>query len=105
VEIEARFFYSNALEVTLTPFDVSLKFQRRGTVTESAPATLTQMQEGTGVIQEAVVIGMSPQHAKVIIPALVQMVQEYEKRFGTINLPADAIEKWNKLVANATGTP
>jgi len=106
VEIDAKFFYANAVEVTATAFDISLKFQRRGTPTDTAPTPPSaEVLEGTGTIFEALIVGMSPQNAKALVAPLFQMVHEYEKRFGTINLAPELMGRWQDMLQKVEKKP
>jgi len=97
VEVETKFFYTNAVEVNLTPYDVNLKFQRRGTFTDQALDDNKGLRDVKGIVAEALVIGMSPTHAKAMVPGLVMMIQEYEKRFGKISVSPEEQTRWEAL--------
>lgn len=80
---EKKFFYANAVEVGVTPYDVSLKFMRSGSA--DAPLTATAVTKNVQLVKiDEFIIGMSPQHAKAMLPSLTSAVAQYEQMYGTI---------------------
>jgi hypothetical protein len=84
---EKKFFYANSLEIGATAFDINFKFLRSGTVS----ATIAQLVQAGGAakqtqaqIVDEFVIGMSPQHAKIMLSSLVQIVKLYETQYGPL---------------------
>ena len=79
-------FYANSFNVAVTPWDFILFFGTNTlptTVLKSGPA------QSTVSVRVDVVVRMSPQHTKATLAALKRTVDEYEKRFGEINIPSD----------------
>ena len=79
---ENKFFYANGVELAMTAFDVNLKFLRTGT------QTVLQQQSGikqaSAVLQDEMVVGMSPQQAKLLVENLTNVLQAYEVQIGKL---------------------
>jgi len=71
-----NFFYSNKLELGVSPYDFSFKFLRK-----SAGQDSDNLEP---VTDDELIVYMSPSHAKTLIPMLSMAIQEYEKQFGKI---------------------
>lgn len=84
MESDAKFFYANALEVAVSPFDFSLKFMRQGT-----PAEAVHNVPSPAATLDAMIVGMSPTHAKAMLSGLFKAVMGYESENGTISVPAE----------------
>lgn len=96
MSIEGKFFYANSLEVAVSPFDISMKFMRNGTETAQKPAATSEINPNAAIsVLDAMTVSMSPSHAKAMVPALLRLVQEYEKQFGRIPLGADIQATWD----------
>lgn len=94
MDADNKFFYANGLEVAVSPFDFNLKFLRQGADSDAvggAPAATKRLDE--------IIIGMSPAHAKAMLSGLFTSVSDYEKSFGIINLPNEALNEFNKTFA------
>ena len=73
---DKQFFYANSVEVAVTIFDVNLKFMRTGT--PKSPPKVGIQQNIPPVLLDEMVIGMSPQHAKALLPALTEALKLYD---------------------------
>jgi hypothetical protein len=95
--IDEKFFYTNGVEVGISPFDINLKFMRNGTATPDSvkEAAKAAPAETAAMIRETMTVAMSPAHAKTMLPLLWQMVQIYEQNFGAITLPPEQRAKWD----------
>lgn len=100
MSIEAKFFYANSLEAAVSAYDVSLKFMRNATGTPLAAATTSGSPTAiqTAVV-DAMIVSMSPSHAKAMLPALLRLVREYETLYGKIPLAADMQATWDGTFA------
>lgn len=74
-------FYANAVNVATTDWDVMMLF---GTL--MLPQTLPAERNNSDIRVDAV-IRMSPQHAKATMLLMKKMIEDFEKRHGTINIP------------------
>lgn len=72
---DKHFFYANAVEVAVSMYDLNLKFMRTGTPKSTLQTGMQQVQPE---LLDEMVIGMSPQHAKALLPALTTALQQYE---------------------------
>ncbi|MDD4964913.1 MAG: hypothetical protein PHI11_13455 [Gallionella sp.] len=83
MESEKNFFYSNGLELAVSPYDINLKFLRQGTpdgsVVGNTPAPI-RLDEMT--------VSMGPALAKTIAVMLFKVIEDYEKNIGHIALQA-----------------
>ena len=98
MSIDEKFFYTNGVEVGISPYDFSLKFMRNGSPTPEtvkAAAASQALGASPAMVMETMTIAMSPVHAKAMLPILAQMIATYEQAFGTIALPPDHLAKWN----------
>lgn len=75
---DKHFFYANSVEIAVSTYDVNLKFMRTGTPKSTMQPGMQQVQPE---LLDEMVIGMSPQHAKALLPALAQALQQYETQF------------------------
>lgn len=95
---ETKFFYTNGLEASVSPYDVSLKFFRN--VTAPPPAgtvrPVGERTESRATAAETLVVSMSPTHAKAIIPSMIQLIEEYENTFGPLPLPPEIQLIWDR---------
>lgn len=96
---EQKFFYANAVEVTVSPFDVSLNFIRTGApkADTAAPKVVGELIEGTAAALDTLVVSMSPMHAKAMLMPLVALVRKYEESFGVLPMPPEAQAQFVKL--------
>ena len=101
MSIEAKFFYANALQVSTTATDMSIKFMRTGTETTAQLDARSTPQEEKPTIFEAMVIGMSPTCAKTLLPNLMQLIRIYEDKYDKIPLDTEAAKKWKEFIENA----
>ena len=81
MDTEKKFFYSNALELAVSPYDFSLKFLRTGVAAGTTPGVAT-----IPVPLDEIIIAMSPGHAKAILSGLYKSVIDYENTFGSITI-------------------
>ena len=100
-ELDKQFFYSNGLEIAVSPYDINLKFFRQGTpqsavVTDplKSKALNIQLQKNAELT-----VAMSPGHAKAMLSALYTSIINYEKSVGPIPLQADAQKIYNDTFA------
>lgn len=82
-------FYANAIQILVTPWDITMLFG-----STSLPENISA-PGGPNVrtIRMDAVIRMSPQHAKSALSALQRMIDSYEERFGTINIPQEEVQE------------
>lgn len=83
--------HANGIHIATGPYDVTLTFL------ETDPTMLPEDQEGphgppTPQAQAQIVLSYGA--AKVMLPALVKMIADYETRFGEI--PAPGFEQFSK---------
>lgn len=91
---EQKFFYTNGMELAVSAYDVTLKFLRNGAMsTVGAEKGVTV--EATIEVLDTLVVGMSPSHAKALVPGLMLAITQYEKQHGKIPLPPEAVSAWN----------
>lgn len=79
---DKQFFYANAVEVAVSMYDVNLKFMRTGTPKSSLKVG-TQQNVQTELLDE-MIIGMSLQHAKALLPALSEALKLYEMQSSSL---------------------
>ena len=99
---ESKFFYANSLEAAVSAYDVSLKFPRNVTLSLEVKRIAGQPLEAPTMAAETLVVSMSPSHAKAMLPALIMLVREYEKAYGTIPLAPDAKSTWDSMFASGS---
>lgn len=87
-----NFFYSNNLELTVSPYDFSFRFFRKSIGQDS------ESNNSSEVIDDELMVYMSPSHVKTLIPMLFTAIQAYEERFGKIPLPQEKLEEFNNLL-------
>ena len=92
---DAKYFYANAVQIAVTPFDVTLTFMRNG-IPNGAVTTLVPTQT-QGKVVDSSAIGMSPSHAKAMLPAIYNAIVEYEKSFGKLGLPPELQANFDKV--------
>lgn len=78
-------FYCNSVEIKRSFVDFALDI---GIVEEGTPEKL--------VVRTLARLVMSPQHAKVLAGVFNSQVDAYEKEFGTITLPKEAVPSTNE---------
>jgi len=89
---DGKFFYTNALEVAASSYDVNLKFMRNGTSTGASSDASPVIE-----LKDEITVAMSPAHAKAMLPSLLRIVLEYEKHSGApIALPNDMQKLWDE---------
>ena len=71
-----RDLYSNATMVGMTPFDLTVTFQRNGEIAPGIPGSV-----------DLVGVSMSPQNLKALIRVLSETFSAYEKVFGQVAIP------------------
>ncbi len=95
------FFYANAVDLAVSPYDATLRFAR------NVPDA-RQTQPGSGVSVspaeppkpvETFSVVMSPQHLKAMVPLVIKAIDEYERLLGPINIPADMKREYDALIA------
>lgn len=91
MESDNKFFYSNGLQVAVSPFDINLKFLRQG-----APDNAVEGKPMQPQVLDEIIIAMSPAHAKAMLSGLFQSIMSYEKDVGPIALPADLQKAFNE---------
>jgi len=92
-----NFFYSNNLELGVSPYDFSFKFLRK-----SAGQDSDSDDNLEPVTDDELIVYMSPSHAKTLIPMLSMAIQEYEKEFGKIPLPPEKSKEFDDFVKYLT---
>ena len=81
-------FYANSLQVMSTDWDFALLF---GSIIFPANYPLgNQRVQGTEVRVDAI-IRMSPQQAKASLRVLNRVIEDYEAKYGKINIPQEVI--------------
>lgn len=84
---DKQFFYANSVEVAVSAFDFNLKFLRNGTSASNPKQNSKQHTAKVRAnieLRDEMVIGMSPQHAKAMLPHLTEMLKAYEETFGPL---------------------
>jgi hypothetical protein len=81
MDTEKKFFYSNSLELAVSPYDFSLKFLRTGVAAGTTPGNAIVF-----VPLDEIIIAMSPGHAKAMLSGLYKSVVDYEKTIGPITI-------------------
>ena len=76
-------FYVNSLNVGTTTWDFVLFF---GSI--ALPETIGPAETIRGQVRVDCVIRMSPQHAKASLRVLQQTLDDWERRFGEIQVPS-----------------
>ncbi len=93
MEVTKQFFYCNGAELTVSPFDINLKFLRQVMPEDTVPNTDQQIK----LVKEAeFTVAMSPAHAKVFLNALFMSVINYEKNIGPISLQSEQQQLFDK---------
>lgn len=91
------FFYANSLEAHCTSYDVTLRFLR----SKLKPGAKAPLGDGNPDdfldSPDIMSVSMSPMHLKAMLPALYQLVTQYEARFGKLGIPADSAAAWEKI--------
>jgi hypothetical protein len=91
---EAKFFYANGLELTISVYDITFKFMRNGTLTPELAPTAGQKKSGVQPhVLDSFMVSMSPTHAKAILPGLAQAIAQYEAQFGVIPFNESQLEQ------------
>jgi hypothetical protein len=88
----SKFFYSNAVIVGYSGWDVTFSLQRRG-LTANASTTSGPVDSE---IQDRLDVVMSPSHALLFALHALRAVKDYQEKIGPISLPAAekaAVEK------------
>ena len=87
-----HFFYANAVELSLSPYDMTLRFLR------NMPPPVSPDQKPAQMIHAPVTalsraadlpVMMSPQQGKALIRLLLRAVLEYEKVNGKLSIPPE----------------
>lgn len=86
-----KFFYSNGLEIAVSPYDFNLKFLRTG-----ARAGIEPGDPVTSIPLDEIIIAMSPAHAKAMISGLYNSVVDYEKTIGPISIDSAGQDNFMK---------
>src|SRR5271168_589498 len=71
-----REIYSNATLTSLSPFDISVLFQKN---TEISPGQYGPI--------DMIAVTFSPQHFKSVVRSLIETLAAYELSFGELNIP------------------
>ena len=72
------FVYANVVRITTGPYDLAMDF---------GFSTPEQNIQGSGEYEPTVRVVMSLAHAKTMIPALAQVIAQYEQQVGPITAP------------------
>lgn len=91
------FFYANSLEALMTPYDVTLRFLHRKVKAGLKPGRSDLNAEDVFEEAEALSVAMSPMHLKAMVPALVDLIHQYESRHGKLALEDQHAASWEKL--------
>lgn len=94
MELDKQFFYSNGLEISVSPYDITLKFLRQGSPEGAAPGVELQPQKLAELS-----VAMSPAHAKAMLSGLYTSIMSYEQSVGAIALQADAQKIFDETFA------
>jgi len=85
--------YANAVQIIGAAYDFTLEFSANVPI-----GPVTDPQKPPPIERRNVCrIRMSPQHAKAIIPLLMQNISAYEQQFGKVPLPPDMKELWEQI--------
>ena len=88
---EGKFFYSNGLEVAVSPFDFNLKFLRQGAPENAEAGKLLAPSR-----LDEIIVAMSPSHAKAMLAGLYSAVMDYETNIGPITISNEDQKKFNE---------
>jgi hypothetical protein len=91
------FFYANSLEALMTPYDVTLRFMHRKIKAGAKPARGDLKAEDVFDEPDTMSVSMSPMHLKAMVPALVELIHQYEARHGKLALEDQHAALWEKL--------
>ncbi len=102
---ETNFFYANAMETSVSVYDLSLKFIRTaplGITPGMSPPVAGTSVETKLEAAETLIVAMSPSHAKAMLPSIIHLIHQYEVRYGRIPLPPEQQAAWD-AVSEASG--
>jgi hypothetical protein len=88
-------FYANSLDLVASPYDVQLRFSRKGVVSkpDDGPPVAGEI--------EHMVVSMSIAHLKAMLPALVDAVVKFEAQMGTVGIPEEFQKTFDQVVNKA----
>lgn len=81
MEAEKLFFYSNGLELAVSPYDITFKFLRQGAPDNGQPGVELQPKK-----LDEITVALSPGHAKAMLTMLYNSINGYERQVGIIPL-------------------
>lgn len=92
-----EFFYANSLEALMTPYDVTLRFMHRKIKPGVKPTRGDVKADELFDAPDTMSVSMSPMHLKAMVPALVELITQYEARHGKLALEDQHAAMWEKL--------
>jgi hypothetical protein len=96
---EIPFFYTNSLQVSLTPYDVLLEFLRQGSSGDPTKAIPVGPDgHAAGEVRDRLSVAMSPMHCKAMIASMVLVVQQFEAQFGPIPVLPEVQKAYDEFV-------
>jgi hypothetical protein len=94
---EPKFFYANALELSVSPYDCSLRFVRNEVDQGQTPMTGSAIKFHEA---DTLTVCMSAAHLKAMLPSLLSAVVDYEKNFGKLGLLPELQTAFDKVFVN-----
>lgn len=85
---EIPMYYSNVFELTIGPYDFTFTFGYK---------TPEQAKKEGGAFDTVAYVSMSPTQAKTTVVILKEMIDKYEKDFGTIPLEKRFKDRHTKI--------
>ena len=85
--------YANAVKVVGAAYDFTLEFSANLQIGPQTDPQHPSPIERRNICR----VRMSPQHAKALIPILMDQVMQYEKQLGPVPLPPDMNQLWEKI--------
>lgn len=95
-------FYANALDVAVSPYDLTLRFARNMPPAHGLGKSEASEEVLTPVRGGEIAVLTSPTHAKAILSALIVGLLRYEKDIGPVALPTEQTRKLQDALREAT---
>jgi hypothetical protein len=93
---ETKNFYTNAVSVLASLYDVTLQFKTQVPIGTLDPNKIPAIE-----VTDQFYVRMSPQHAKALAVLLLKNVQDYESQFQTkLVLPPEMEQMWADLIGS-----
>lgn len=93
-----KFFYCNATEIAVTPYDFNITFFRQGASKSASPQEGKEVSMQVAPVRlDEMTVAMSPSHAKAMLSGFFQAVRDYEKNVGPITTDAVAEQRFRDI--------